>query len=299
MNRSGLAFVLASTVLWGTIGTAASYISGASTLAIGAATMGFGGVIQAGLAIPAIRRSWGTLKRQWRWVLLGGINLFLFPLGFFGSMHLAGVAIGTVVSIGLCPLFAAIAQRLFDKTKLAGRWGVAASIGLVGVGLLAFAGEGTASAHSTGQTIGGVGLGLLAAATFGFYSWVAGKVMARGLSARATVGACFGVSGLMLLPIALVNGAPLVADWNNALWIAYLIVVCQVIAHRSYGAGLARLSSVNATTITMAEPVIAATLAVLVLHERLPLFSWAGAALVVVCLVILSTGSQGDTTAPA
>jgi DME family drug/metabolite transporter len=49
----------------------------------------------------------------------------------------------------------------------------------------------------------------------------------------------------------------------------------------------------------MAEPVVATTLAVVVLHERLAISSWTGAALVVGCLVILSTRRREAPTKTA
>jgi len=48
--RTGVAAVTAASALWGTTGTAATFTSGVGPLAIGAAALGIGGVLQALIA---------------------------------------------------------------------------------------------------------------------------------------------------------------------------------------------------------------------------------------------------------
>jgi len=104
----GALFVLAASVLWGTTGTAATFAPGVSPLAIGAVAMGFGGLLQAMIAARPMSLYNATLRRQWRTVALGALSVALYPLAFYSSMHLAGVAVGTVVSIGSAPLASAV-----------------------------------------------------------------------------------------------------------------------------------------------------------------------------------------------
>ncbi|MER7834058.1 EamA family transporter [Streptomyces sp. NPDC095602] len=64
-----------------------------------------------------------------------------------------------------------------------------------------------------------------------------------------------------------------------------------------FGWGLARVPASTATTLSLLEPAVAAVLAVLVVGERLPLLGWAGIALVVCCLAVL-TVPTGPRTRP-
>src|SRR5690606_5528248 len=60
----GTLAILVTAVLWGTTGTAATFAPEVSPLAMGAAALGIGGILQAVIAVPAIRREWGDLTRH-------------------------------------------------------------------------------------------------------------------------------------------------------------------------------------------------------------------------------------------
>jgi drug/metabolite transporter, DME family len=117
----GTACVLAASVLWGTTGTAATFAPAVGPLAVGAVAMGLGGLLQALTAAAPMTRQRAALRVQWRLVLLGGTAVAVFPLVFYTSMRVAGVAVGTVVSIGSAPLASALAERVIDRHRLTAR----------------------------------------------------------------------------------------------------------------------------------------------------------------------------------
>src|SRR5699024_4642565 len=92
----GICAVLIAAILWGTTGTAATFAPEVGPLAIGAAALGIGGILQAAVALPALRRTKLQLRTHVGIVVVGAIAVFIYPLAFYSSMHLAGVAIGTV-----------------------------------------------------------------------------------------------------------------------------------------------------------------------------------------------------------
>ncbi|WP_262348096.1 DMT family transporter [Cellulosimicrobium cellulans] len=297
--------VLAAAVLWGTTGTAATFAPAVGPLAIGAAAMGVGGLLQAGVARRAVAAHARTLLDRRRLVLLGAAAVAAYPLAFYSSMRLAGVAVGTVVSLGSAPLASALVERFVDRRRLSRRWLVAASIGLAGIVLLcaaqALAGShdpggqdaggqdagGAASTSAAGAPVG-VLLGLVAGATYALYSWVAHRLMRAGVPSRAAMGAVFGTGGVLLLPVLAVTGAPLVASWGNAAVGVYMALVPIFGGYVLFGWGLGHVRASTATTLTLLEPAVAAVLAVLVVGERLPLAGWGGVALVVACLAVLT-----------
>ncbi|MEX6113798.1 hypothetical protein AB6G07_10220 [Providencia stuartii] len=61
-----------------------------------------------------------------------------YPLAFYGSMRLAGVTIGTVVSIGTAPVLSAIIEIIMDGARMTLRWLSGAVLGLTGIALLPF-----------------------------------------------------------------------------------------------------------------------------------------------------------------
>jgi DME family drug/metabolite transporter len=77
--------------------------------------------------------------------------------------------------------------------------------------------------------------------------------------------------------------------------VAYLALVPTVLAYRLFAAGLAGVPAATASTLALAEPVVATVLGVALLGERLGRLGWAGAALVLAGLVLAAR----DAVAPA
>lgn len=287
----GFFCVLVASVLWGTTGTAATFAPQVSPLAIGAAAMGIGGLLQMLMALRQIRSDWARLRSNWKYMLIGAVAVAIYPLAFYSSMHIAGVTIGTVVTIGSAPLLSAVIERVFDGKPLTSRWLIGASLGLLGTILLCVAeAKGHLSAGDTPlltSSMAGVVLGLVAGATYAFYSWTAHRLMRRHISSGAAMGSTFGIGGLMLIPLLLVTGGPLLQSWSNAAVGIYMVVVPMFLGYVLFGMGLARIDASTATTISLIEPVVAAMLAVMIIGERLPPLGWIGAALIVGCLYVL------------
>lgn len=286
----GIAAVLVAAILWGTTGTAATFAPDVSAVAIGAVAMGGGGLMQAAVSAGRIHRHAGLLREQWQYLLLGALAVAIYPLAFYASMRLAGVTIGTVVTIGSAPLLSALIEYRMDGLRLTRRWMTGAGLGLVGMVLLCLAeGSSHVPTETRSSVIPGVLLGLLAGLAYALYSWTARRLMQRGITSRAAMGATFGIGGLMLLPVLLITGAPLLASWGNALVGLYMALVPMFLGYLCFGHGLARIPASTATTITLFEPVVAAGLAVVIVGERLPAAGWAGIALILACLVCISS----------
>jgi DME family drug/metabolite transporter len=85
-----------------------------------------------------------------------------------------------------------------------------------------------------------------------------------------------------------VTGSPLLATWQNSLVGTYMALVPMFAGYVLFGWGLARVRASTATTISLAETVVAAILAVVVVGERLPALGWVGAALIAGSLFVLA-----------
>lgn len=295
--RIGVAIIAVSSLLWGTTGTAATFAPGVGPLAVGAAAFSIGGVLQAVFASRGLALATGALRTNWRMVLTGAGAVLIYPLAFYTSMHLAGVASGTVVSLASAPVAAGLLERLTGGRPLARRWMLAAGLGAVGAMLLCVSPTG-ASVSSMTSTLLGVGLGLVAGLTYATYSWAAHALMQAGVGRAASMGAVFGLGGLLLVPILLVTGAPLLASSRAVLVIAYVALVSVFLGYLLFGFGLMRVTAATATTVTMLEPAVAAVLAVVVVGERLSTLGWTGLGLVAAVLVILSTATAKPSDMP-
>jgi drug/metabolite transporter, DME family len=283
----GLAAITVTSLLWGTTGTAATFAPTVGPLAIGAAALGIGGLLQAVIAIPALHAAGPALRANLRMVVLGAIAVAVYPLAFYSSMHYAGVAVGSVVSLASAPLASGVLERLVDRRQLSRWWVLAAGLGVTGSTVLCLSKIHGPAADAM-STIAGTGLGLVAGGTYAVYSWIVHRLMTCEISRAASMGAVFGGGGLLLMPVLILTGAPFLASTGAFFVAGYMALVPMFLGYLLFGFGLTRVSASTATTVTLTEPAVAAILAVMIVGERLEILGWIGLAVIAVVLLILA-----------
>jgi DME family drug/metabolite transporter len=246
-----------------------------STFAIGAFTMGVGGVVLAALTWPAVRRALAIPEARW-WIVLGGLGVLVYPLAFYAGMRDAGVAVGNTVALGSGPLFAGVIEWLATKRRPTQRWFLAVVIAGAGLVFVGIARGGTSDVG-----LNGVLLALIAGMAYALYSVAGSRVIAAGASFQGSMGAVFGAGALPLLVVLLLTGGPLVSDVDNLTRGVYLALGPLVLAYLLFGYALTRASASLVTLVTLLEPVFATILAVVLLGEVLPAIGWVGIALLV------------------
>lgn len=286
MQRSVLWVALAAT-LWGTTGTAAFFMGeGVSPLAIGAVTMGLGGVVLAAWGGRATLRVWQDRSLR-GWLALGALATITYPLAFYSGMASAGIALGNVVALGLGPLTAAVLEWLVDRRRPSASWFVASVTAVAGIILMSGATVELGGGRSAQVTLG-VSLAILAGLAYGSYTYVLGLLTDRGHTPRAVAGGVFGAGAPVLLVVLLFTGAPLLASPERVGLSLYLVAGPMVIAYLAFSSALARLRASTVGTIALLEPVVATALALLIVGERVGPLAVAGIVLVVSSLVIFS-----------
>lgn len=73
---------------------------------------------------------------NWKSLFAYGISTFLFQISFYNSILYAGLAAGTVISVGSTPIFAGILQWFIFSKKPGKIWYPATLLGVLGVVLL-------------------------------------------------------------------------------------------------------------------------------------------------------------------
>lgn len=278
--------VVAAGFFWGTTGTVAYLIGGAvPALAVGAVTMGVGGLI---LALIAGRSALATLHGHSRtWVLLGGLGVVVYPLGFYTGMDLAGVAIGNILALGTGPLVGAALEWLIDKRPPGVGWFLATGVGIAGVVVVSLADHGETTANPESFSLG-VTFALIAGVGYGVYSYAMGKVIDAGHRPLAAAGSVFGAGSLPLLAVALFF-TPTLAGAGDAWWgLGYLVAGPMVLSYLLYSRALRVLSSSSVMTIALTEPAVATMMAIAVVGERFDLPGLIGIALIGVAVVASS-----------
>ncbi|UQV23080.1 DMT family transporter [Vibrio sp. J383] len=292
--QTGTLAILFASILWGTTGTAASFAPDLSPLAIGAFSMGIGGLMQAGLAYRKILFAFEQLLQNKKLLAVSALALAVYPLAFYSSMKLSGVAIGTVVSIATAPFFSALLECLISKkNNINKRWLTSFAIGVVGIGLLVFSESSSTNESGDDLKLFGIALGLLAGLCYAIYSWATKALIDKGIKSQAAMGSIFGLGAMLLLPTLWFTGDNLFSSQINVLVISYLTLIPQCLGYIAFSFGLRHVTASSANLLTLFEPVVAAVLAVCVVGELIPFIGWLGMFLIVLCLLIQSKPSKG------
>ncbi|CAH7008458.1 Permease of the drug/metabolite transporter (DMT) superfamily [Vibrio chagasii] len=287
--QTGTLAILFASILWGTTGTAASFAPDLSPLAIGAFSMGVGGLMQAGLAYRKILFAFDKLLQNKKLLTVSALALAVYPLAFYSSMKLSGVAMGTVVSIATAPFFSALLECLISKeNNINKRWLTSFAIGVVGIGLLVFSESSVGSEPNDNLKLLGIGLGLVAGLCYAIYSWATKALIDQGIKSQAAMGSIFGLGAMLLLPTLRFTGDSLFASSTNIFVVSYLVLLPQCLGYIAFSFGLRHVTASSANLITLLEPVVAAVLAVWIVGERIPFVGWIGMLLIVTCLFIQS-----------
>ncbi|MCE1180383.1 MAG: EamA family transporter [Micrococcales bacterium] len=276
--------VLLAAVLWGTTGTVAHHApAGSNQALVGLATFGFGALVLLAVDIGPVR----TLLRDrstWPLLLVGAIGVCMYAGFYYWSMDLVGVAIGNVLALGSGPVFAALLELVIERRRVSGGWALATALSVLGITLLSL------SAHASGgdSPVLGVTLGLAAGFGYALYSWAGASLIGRGLPSRSVMAGLFVVAAAALLPaFALGHPGPLLSG-RGLLVLAYLAVVPMAAAYLLFGYGLRGLSASTATTLALAEPIVATLLATLILHERITAQGWIGLGLIMIGILLIA-----------
>ncbi|MEV6278979.1 EamA family transporter [Nocardia sp. NPDC051832] len=281
----GSAPILAASVLWGTTGTAGSLAPpGAAAAAVGSAGLALGGVLLFLAGDP--RRVLTYSRAEWRLLLLGAVAVAGYPVTFYPAVARTGVAVATVVALCGAPVFAGALAWATGRSRPAARWVVATVTAVFGCGALVLGPQLTGGTAAVDLL--GIGLAALGGFAYVVYSLVGGELITRGHASGSVMGVMFGAAGLLVLPVVLCTGTAWLTDPRGTLVALHLAVFTVFLAYRLFGYGLRHTTVAAATTLTLAEPAVAAVLGVTVVGERLPFVSWCGLGVLASGLVFLS-----------
>lgn len=284
MQIKAYIWVLFAAMLWGTTGTAQTFLEGeAHPLTIGAVRLAIGGFGL--LAFVWISGKLSGVRIPWLWVGLSALCMALFQPFFFSAVQLTGVAIGTVVAIGSAPAFSGILEALVLKRKPERVWVFSSLLSVAGC-ILLFANRDSYIVDPLG-----VMLGLLAGLAFAGYAMFSKNVLGL-MEVVPAVAVIFSLSGLGLLPFLLFLDTGYLAEPQNLMIVAYLGLAATSLAYLLFSSGLKTIPSSSAVTLSLAEPLTASVLGVAVVGEALSGQSWVGVALLIGGIALLAFGKN-------
>lgn len=269
----GLWFVLLAAMLWGTTGTAQGLApAGASPLTVGIVRLALGGCALLVLALWRRQLFCGP-----RWPLAGtaisAVFVAAYQLSFFAAVARTGVAVGTMVAIGSSPVAAGLLGYLIRRERLDRRWTLATLLAIAGCVLLVLSGG------QLDLNLTGIVLAFGAGFSYAMYT-VSIKGLLETHSPDAVMAVVFFSAALLMVPVMFFLDWGWVFSLRGGAVAIHLGVVTAAVSYWLFARGLRLVKIGHVATLTLAEPLTAALLGVLVLHETL-----GPAELVGICLI--------------
>ncbi|WOI56472.1 DMT family transporter [Palleronia sp. LCG004] len=279
MRFLGVAAIVAAAILWGTTGTVQALLPetrdplavGALRLVIGAAALAALALVQRtglprGLPLPGLLLAAGAIA---------GYNLL-----FFHAVTLAGVGIGTAVTIGSAPIWTSLYEFMVERRAPGRLRGAGQVLSIAGVALLGIAGGGVGSAP-------GIALALAAGACYASYSLATSRLSGQAPSTLVAA-TTFGLAAILAAPVLLIF-PPVWLD-TAVSWgaIAFLGIGATGLSYAFYTWGLGHVAASTAVTLALAEPVTAWLFATWIVGEPVTSRSLAGVGLILAGLALVA-----------
>ncbi|MFI5842289.1 DMT family transporter [Catenuloplanes sp. NPDC051500] len=207
----------------------------------------------------------GTAVRRAVLMLASGVGLAVYQSAFYAAIADAGLAVGTVVTLGAGPILIAVGARVVLAERLGRAGAVAITLALSGLVALSLD-----SGAAGPDPVRGLVFALLSALGYAVVTLIGRAANPAGDPFRTAL-AGFLVGGVVLTPFALAEGVlPVTAGLPATIgWLLYLGVVTSALAYGLFFAGLAHVNATTASIVTLLEPVAAALLAIVFLGEHL------------------------------
>jgi DME family drug/metabolite transporter len=267
MRTRDFVFVILAGVLWGgggVVGVLMVRHTGMEPLSVAMWRMLIAGVAMLGFLAVVGRLHLGSFTRpMWVRSLATGALTAAFEGLLFTALSLASVGLTTLIAIGSAPVFVALYDWLVRGEKPRARTLLALIIALAGLVLLL---SGSLEIGRNGLV--GALLAVGCGASFAAIT-VINRVPVPGLAPVPLTGVAFAAGGLMLVPLALIQGIGAPSDaygWGLAL---FLGIAITALAYVFYLNGLRTVPPFVATIVVLLEPLIAAVLGVIILSEQL------------------------------
>jgi drug/metabolite transporter, DME family len=270
--RRGALYVSIAALAWGTGGAAGALLFAHGSLDPVAVSF-WRYLLGAGFLLAFLPRLPAFPPR----VLVTGVGMAVYQAAYFLAIAETGVTVATMVTMGATPVLTAVGGRLFLNERL-GRAGTAAlAVALTGLLLL--------SGTPAGGSLAGVGYAL--ASAVGYAAITLHSRRHSGDPQGTAVGG-FLVAALVTAPFALATGIVPELTAVSAGLLLFLGAIPTALAYRLFFRALGALRASTVSTISLGEAAGAAVLGVLVFGERLTAVGWAGCALLLAAVVVLT-----------
>ncbi|NVK72180.1 MAG: EamA family transporter [Oceanospirillaceae bacterium] len=292
----GLLYVSFAAIAWGTGGAVAAilYRNGLGPVAVSFWRFAIGMFV---LAIVAVimnskekRYAMGAfIRERWGRMVVIGMGLAIYQTAYFAAVQYSGLAVATIVTLGLGPILMAIGSYLIMNERISRAGALIIACAILGLGLLTWGGE-----------IGSHSLLGLAFAFLSSICYACVTLITRAMGRHAYIDqfnvTFFGIviGTLCLLPFALFEGLTPRSGtiFQSVVFLSYLGVVPTAAAYILFNAGLSSVRATTASVMVLIEPATAALIAVLFLGETLTPIAVFGVIILMSSVVVLALSER-------
>ena len=263
-----------------------AYAEGVDVLALLFLRFGIAGAVMA-IAMRVRRTPWPRGRSLWVLAAMGGIGYVSQSISFFSALHYATAALVALL-LYLHPFMITIASRLIYRRPM-GR------VRLISV-VLALLGTALVIGQDLSGELPGYLLGVCAALIYSIYLMTGQRVLDGAVPPMAAAAV------VMLAAAVVLGGLNLIwaPSWPRTAtaWGAVLAIalVSTVMAMLLLFSGIRHLGAADAATLSTLEPVVTAVLGVALLNESLTALQWAGGAVVLAAVIVLTRWGERTVT---
>ena len=283
--RNGALFILFASLIWGTSGTAQTFLPlSVSSLSLGAVRLVISSV---SLVTLVLLQGGFKLTPAWSWktALFAGPFLAISQLSYLSAIRITGVAVGTIVGMGSVPIFSAVLDYILQKERFSRNWYIATLLSLSGTLVLALS-----SGSELQSNTHGILLTLLAGFSYSV-STLASKRLLKTHPPATVLAVNTTMAALLASPFLFTSSLSWLGTTTGLLVALHLGLVVTSLGHISFAYGLRSISVHNAATLTLAEPLTATLLGILLVGEPFSGFTLGGMALIFSGLLLLTVFS--------
>ncbi len=288
--RRGIAAISVTGVLWASIGIGVRLLQDHAHL--GSLAILFWRLVIGGLVLVVMvdragaRDLLGEARRPARLLVVAAGSIG-FQLAYFYAVADAGVAVPTLVTLGLAPVAALAYESVEARRTPSMRTFAVMVCALTGLALVS--GTSHAGAGIAPNPVRGVVLSVVSGLLYAG-STLASRGLSNRLSPRALTAGVTVLGVLMLLGPTLATGVAVPFTVPVVGGLVYLGVVTTAFAYVLFYFGLRTTPGGVAMVLTLLEPATAVLLAALILGEPITLARGVGALLVLAAVAALSVG---------
>lgn len=278
-SLKGPALVLAGSLCFSTSGFLQAIApSGATPFVIGGSRLLIGALV---LLLFILLGEKKPSFRHWPWKHVGmyAVALWLYQISFFHAVLAVGVAVGTVVSIGVTPVVSGLITWAKDKKSPSFMWCLATALAVTGLFLM---NDMSGSKFDSFDLL----LPVFAGACYAVEICVSKPLTERHTAQESMMLIMF-LAGLGLLPFFFFNPVSWILTGEGMLVVLGLGVVTAACAFSLMTAGLKDTPAPIASTLALGEPMGAALLGILVLQEPCPAQTLAGIVCIFMSILLL------------